>query len=223
MDVIKHKPSGLNITAVSRLKHAELHLLVKKFGSQQRLASHLGVSITTLGKWVYLLSCPPLQSNRHYSEQELYDLELKLFALTGKSLEQLFPETLQSAAQFREASKVVEQTRYVEPAMLQKFAESIVYSVQDAEAQSRSNHAIDVMKQKMSKLSYREREILKMRFGFGGVDSHCYTLREVALAFKIGKERVRQIEARSLKKLQGWMDEDLKIGDSEMIEQIMGE
>ena len=49
------------------------------------------------------------------------------------------------------------------------------------------------------KLNWREREIIKMRFGLG--DGHEYTLAEVAQVFKVSRERVRQLERRALKKL----------------------
>ncbi|QEG00210.1 RNA polymerase sigma factor SigA [Stieleria maiorica] len=49
------------------------------------------------------------------------------------------------------------------------------------------------------RLSWREREILKMRFGLG--DGHEYTLTEVSQVFRVSRERVRQIENRALKKL----------------------
>ena len=49
-------------------------------------------------------------------------------------------------------------------------------------------------------LSFREREIVKLRFGLG--IGYTYTLGEIGCIFKITRERVRQIEAKALKKLQ---------------------
>jgi RNA polymerase primary sigma factor len=49
-------------------------------------------------------------------------------------------------------------------------------------------------------LSFREREIIKLRFGLGV--GYTYTLEEVGKIFKVTRERVRQIEAKSLRKLQ---------------------
>ncbi len=49
------------------------------------------------------------------------------------------------------------------------------------------------------KLSWREREIIKMRFGLG--DGHDYTLSDVAHVFNLSRERIRQIERRALGKL----------------------
>ncbi|HZH98972.1 MAG TPA: sigma-70 family RNA polymerase sigma factor [Fimbriimonadaceae bacterium] len=49
-------------------------------------------------------------------------------------------------------------------------------------------------------LGEREREVIKMRYGLTGGRPH--TLEEVAQAFQLTRERIRQIEQRSLKKLK---------------------
>jgi RNA polymerase primary sigma factor len=49
-------------------------------------------------------------------------------------------------------------------------------------------------------LSYREREIIKLRYGLG--DGYSYTLEEVGRIFKVTRERIRQIEAKAVRKLQ---------------------
>jgi RNA polymerase primary sigma factor len=49
-------------------------------------------------------------------------------------------------------------------------------------------------------LTYREREIIKLRYGLG--DGYTYTLEEVGRIFQVTRERVRQIEAKAVRKLQ---------------------
>ena len=49
-------------------------------------------------------------------------------------------------------------------------------------------------------LTFREREIIKLRFGLG--DGYTYTLEEIGRIFKVTRERVRQIEAKAVRKLQ---------------------
>ena len=49
-------------------------------------------------------------------------------------------------------------------------------------------------------LTYREREIIRLRFGLG--DGYSYTLEETGRIFKVTRERIRQIEAKALRKLQ---------------------
>jgi len=54
--------------------------------------------------------------------------------------------------------------------------------------------------QVLKTLSYREREIVKLRYGIG--DGYTYTLEEVGRIFKVTRERVRQVEAKAIRKLQ---------------------
>lgn len=49
-------------------------------------------------------------------------------------------------------------------------------------------------------LTYREREIIRLRYGL--VDGYSYTLEECGRIFKVTRERVRQIEAKAVAKLQ---------------------
>ena len=52
----------------------------------------------------------------------------------------------------------------------------------------------------MASLEYREREILRLRFGLA--DGYAYTLEEVGKIFSVTRERVRQIESKALRTLQ---------------------
>lgn len=49
-------------------------------------------------------------------------------------------------------------------------------------------------------LTFREREIVKLRYGMGGEGE--YTLEEVSRIFRITRERVRQIEMKAMRKLR---------------------
>jgi RNA polymerase primary sigma factor len=49
-------------------------------------------------------------------------------------------------------------------------------------------------------LTWREREIIRLRYGLQ--DGYTYTLEEVGRIFKVTRERVRQIEAKAVRKLQ---------------------
>ena len=56
------------------------------------------------------------------------------------------------------------------------------------------------LKEALKTLAPREREIIKMRFGLE--NGYEYTLEEVGKCWGVTRERVRQIEAKALKKLQ---------------------
>ena len=58
----------------------------------------------------------------------------------------------------------------------------------------------DSIQKLLKTLSYREREVLKLRYGLG--DGYTYTLEEVGAIFKVSRERIRQIEVGALQKLQ---------------------
>jgi RNA polymerase primary sigma factor len=52
----------------------------------------------------------------------------------------------------------------------------------------------------LSSLTEREREVLKLRFGLG--DGYSRTLEEVGRQFRVTRERIRQIEAKALRKMR---------------------
>ena len=66
----------------------------------------------------------------------------------------------------------------------------------DVNQQSLKDRITDVL----NELNYREREILRLRYGL--VDGYAYTLEEVGQIFSVTRERVRQIEAKAVRKLQ---------------------
>ena len=73
----------------------------------------------------------------------------------------------------------------------------------------RDNDPFDEMHQNLLKrriadmlagLNYRERQIIRLRYGLA--DGYAYTLADVRKIFSVSRERVRQIEANSIRKLQ---------------------
>jgi RNA polymerase primary sigma factor len=77
--------------------------------------------------------------------------------------------------------------------------------IEDDSVESPVNTATqEMLKEKIEQvlktLTYREREIIKLRYGLG--DGYTYTLEEVGRIFKVTRERVRQIEAKAVRKLQ---------------------
>ena len=68
-----------------------------------------------------------------------------------------------------------------------------LYETHQAALKSRIEEAMD-------HLNYREREILRLRYGLA--DGYSYTLEEVGKIFSVTRERVRQIESKAVRKLQ---------------------
>ena len=63
-----------------------------------------------------------------------------------------------------------------------------------------SNNLAENTQRVLSTLSPREEQVLKMRFGIGKAGNH--TLEEVGQDFAVTRERIRQIEAKALRKLR---------------------
>jgi RNA polymerase primary sigma factor len=77
--------------------------------------------------------------------------------------------------------------------------------LEDKSAENPANiSSNELLKEKITEvldtLTDREREIICLRYGIG--DGYTYTLEEVGRRFNVTRERIRQIEAKSIKKLQ---------------------
>ena len=77
--------------------------------------------------------------------------------------------------------------------------------IEDKEVENPANQtAYTLLKEQLSsvlsKLPQREQDVLKMRFGLE--DGYSLTLEEVGLYFNVTRERIRQIEAKALRRLR---------------------
>ena len=77
--------------------------------------------------------------------------------------------------------------------------------IADEQAESPYDRAVKILtnealRDALENLSYRERRVLELRYGLGGEPPH--TLDEIGRTFNITRERIRQIENHSLRKLQ---------------------
>lgn len=81
------------------------------------------------------------------------------------------------------------------------FGEFIEDSTTDNPVRLATNGILrDKIEDLLKTLTYREREIVRLRYGL--TDGYTYTLEEVGRIFKVTRERVRQIEAKAVRKLQ---------------------
>jgi RNA polymerase primary sigma factor len=75
----------------------------------------------------------------------------------------------------------------------------------DERAESPYERAVEIvtkeaLREALENLSHRERRVLELRYGLGRELPH--TLEEIGRTFHVTRERIRQIENQSLKKLQ---------------------
>ena len=79
------------------------------------------------------------------------------------------------------------------------------FSVEDRQTVSPADAAVytsleEQTRKVLATLTPREEQILRMRFGIGEKSDH--TLEEVGQDFEVTRERIRQIEAKALRKLR---------------------
>jgi RNA polymerase primary sigma factor len=144
----------------------------------------------------------------------MIDVLSKLRTTAKKLLHELgrepLPEEIAEAAgvPLEEARRVLEMGR--QPMSLDRpvgesedasFSE-FVEDVGVASPTTSTTHGLlrDKIDSLLKTLTYREREIIRLRYGL--TDGYTYTLEEVGRIFRVTRERVRQIEAKAVKKLQ---------------------
>lgn len=210
MDYIENAhEAGFGITAITRLKHADLYAAAKKLGSQTALASYLGVRESELGLWVNLKACPPHEPNTHlYSGSRWDDVffataEAKLYELTGKTWDELWPDSLRDNIHRIAGSTLLEQTRRVDPYLLEHYASKTRDRL--IECQSPDQASAEDIEDLMVTLNEKEKRVIMARFGLDGIPK---TLREVGKEIGVAVERARQIESKAIKKMQAYAEEN---------------
>lgn len=181
----------------TKSKHADLWPLAKKLGSQKALADRIGVSQACIGEWVNLTAYPNLTCQHHRQAVE------KLHLLTGAAYEELWPPALERA--IRSGRAAMRKDFVIDSAMLglAERAEQRLFLPDPSEDAARRElveylGALD--SQIYDCLTARERNVLRLRFGLDGEGTR--SLDEVARRLDVTRERVRQIEARAIRKLR---------------------
>jgi RNA polymerase primary sigma factor len=110
-----------------------------------------------------------------------------------------------STEEVREVMRMAQQPVSLEKPVGDEEESALADFVEDATAESPFEVASEALRRQsvervLACLPRREREVLEMRYGING--ERVRTLDEVGRAFNITRERVRQIESRTLKKLQ---------------------
>jgi RNA polymerase primary sigma factor len=110
-----------------------------------------------------------------------------------------------STGEVREVLRMAQQPVSLEKPVGDEEDSALADFIEDATAASPFEVAAGELRRQsvgrvLASLPRREREVLEMRYGITG--DRVRTLDEVGRAFNITRERVRQIESRTLKKLQ---------------------
>jgi RNA polymerase primary sigma factor len=138
---------------------------------------------------------------------KLLHAERRLIQTLGRepSAAELAGELDCSVREVREVMRITQQPISLEKPVGEEEDSALADFVEDASAASPFEIASESLRREsitrvLASLPRREREVIEMRYGIVGGRSR--TLEEVGRAFNITRERVRQIENRTLKKLQ---------------------
>jgi RNA polymerase primary sigma factor len=142
---------------------------------------------------------------------KLIHAERRLIQQLGRepSPAELADELECTVREVRDVMRITQQPISLEKPVGEEDDSSLADFVEDATAESPFEIASEALRREnvsrvLACLPRREREVIEMRYGIVGGRSR--TLEEVGRAFNITRERVRQIENRTLKKLQSLPD-----------------
>ena len=110
-----------------------------------------------------------------------------------------------SAARIREIQRINQEPVSLETPIGEEDDSHLGDFLEDKEVESPSDYTTksllkDELNEVMLELTERERKVLELRYGL--LDNHPRTLEEVGKVFGVTRERIRQIEAKAIKKLR---------------------
>jgi len=92
------------------------------------------------------------------------------------------------------------EQRFLRAVFPDEFSEQCLAALPEPHAEEVLQELRSQIDAALDTLSYRERGIMEMRYGLG--DGQAYTLAESGYVFRLTRERIRQLQARSLEKLR---------------------
>jgi RNA polymerase primary sigma factor len=121
--------------------------------------------------------------------------------------EQIAAEMGSTPQKVREALKISQEPMSLESPVGEEGDSQLGELIEDEEAIVPLQAVSEILQreelnQVLGRLSQRERRVMELRFGLK--DGHPRTLEEVGQQFGLTRERIRQIEARTLAKLKSW-------------------
>lgn len=177
----------MRIRAILRFRNEDLtrKRLIAGFKRQEDLADVLGVSATTVSTWETFRAYP----------QKMEIIEALLFALDCE-YEEIFPPEFVRAVRKKIG---VPLERVIDVKQLPRYTRG-EFLLPSPEKACELKEIENTIEEAFKMITEREAEVLRMRFGLGGRREH--SLEEAGEQLKVGKERIRQIEAKALRKLK---------------------
>jgi RNA polymerase primary sigma factor len=121
------------------------------------------------------------------------------------TIEELAEKTGLTADRVREIQRIAQDPLSLDSPVGEEDDSNLADFIQDASADAPDSAATRKMlaaavEEALDELSDREKEVVRLRFGL--VDGQARTLEEVGREFGVTRERIRQIEAKTLAKLR---------------------
>ncbi len=121
------------------------------------------------------------------------------------TLEELCERTGLAPERIREILRISQDPMSLDAPVGEEEDSNLADFIEDASAEAPAEVAtrrmlVHAVEEALSELSDREQEVVKMRFGL--IDGQAKTLEEVGREFNVTRERIRQIEAKTLAKLR---------------------
>jgi len=164
----------------------------------------LGLSQTQVGRLLAFKVSPFRYrgTKRDWTQVKIYRKDcLAIEKALGCPAEILFPEELYEKMLGRATNKSIEISSFSAlPSPKKQQLLFLPAPDPSPSSQAELRELGEKLETVLKTLTYREREIIKLRHGIG--DGFIYTLEVVARIFKISPNRVRQIEGKAINKLQ---------------------
>jgi transcriptional regulator with XRE-family HTH domain len=180
---------GVKISAITRFKHGALWGALKRLNwTQTDLAKKCGVSIGTISRIMLLKERP---------SQRLADVLQSVLGGAGVYIDvtQEWPESFRGLPH----GAVVEQTRDIDASQLDAYR--CFYDSLEKEAVNEDRLLMrDRVRAALNTLDDREKQVIVARFGLDADTP--MTLEDTGRKFRVTRERVRQMEAKAIRKLR---------------------
>lgn len=189
-----------------RFKNAKLFNLIEdrfrgeidsRYGCCSVAARAIGISPQRLNGYLTLRTSPWTQSEKGDSTLYLSKTAKKIADFFYADPEEVFPVSLYRIRLPRLAVKVIDSERYLSftEARKQKL---LPHGTQDW---IQNVEAAGAVQEALAKLTPREQQVVKMRFGLDGDGER--TCQEIADEFLVSRERIHQIEQTAMGKMSG--------------------
>ena len=187
----------IDIRIKARAQNAILARWIDGYGTQALAAARSGMTGCTSSAWLNFRSHPTdhaMEKRRTQWKRIIPILEKE----TGRNIREIFPSLGKDALRILSKERISDRTVETAQITSQGEREKLSYC-EDVGRDIDNEHLRERLKKVVSTLSFREREIINLRYGL--TDGVSYTHGEIGHSFKISSERVRQIESKALGKL----------------------